>query len=86
MVVDDMELFTDLIVLNMYDFDVILGIDWLSKYNVTIDYQKIRVFFESIGEEKFKFVGKPKKSRTLIILPLKAKKMLSKFVWAIWHI
>ena len=31
MIVDDRELFADLIILNMHDFDVILGMDWLSK-------------------------------------------------------
>ncbi|KAL5549395.1 hypothetical protein UlMin_004626 [Ulmus minor] len=35
------------------------------------------VIFEPMGEEKFKFVGKPKKSGTPIISALKAKKMLS---------
>ncbi|KAL5547540.1 hypothetical protein UlMin_002771 [Ulmus minor] len=51
--------------------------DWLSKYNATIDCRKRRVIFEPMGEEKFKFVGKPKKSGTPIISALKAKKMLS---------
>ncbi|KAL5538416.1 hypothetical protein UlMin_046127 [Ulmus minor] len=77
MIVDDRELFADLIVLDMHDFDVILGMDWLSKYNATIDCQKRQVIFEPMGEEKFKFVGKPKKSRTPMISVLKAKKMLS---------
>ncbi|KAL5570452.1 hypothetical protein UlMin_027027 [Ulmus minor] len=77
MIVDDRELFVNLIVLDMRDFDVILGMDWLSKYNATIDCQKRRVIFEPIGEEKFKFVGKPKKSGTPMISALKAKKMLS---------
>ncbi|KAL5579861.1 hypothetical protein UlMin_012303 [Ulmus minor] len=77
MIVDDRELFVNLIVLDMHDFDVILGMDWLSKYNATIDCRKRRVIFEPMGEEKFKFVGKPKKSGTPIISALKAKKMLS---------
>ncbi|KAL5573969.1 hypothetical protein UlMin_023566 [Ulmus minor] len=76
-IVDDRELFVNLIVLDMPDFDVILGMDWLSKYNATIDCRKTRVIFEPMGEEKFKFVGKPKKSGTPIISALKAKKMLS---------
>ncbi|KAL5574406.1 hypothetical protein UlMin_024003 [Ulmus minor] len=46
MIVDDRELFADLIVLNMHNFDVILGMDWLSKYNATIDCRKGRVIFE----------------------------------------
>ncbi|KAL5560764.1 hypothetical protein UlMin_036975 [Ulmus minor] len=46
MIVDDRELFADLIVLNMHDFDVLLGMDWFSKYNATINYLKRRVIFE----------------------------------------
>ena len=34
--VDDMEMGVDLIVLDMHDFDVIMGMDWLSKYIATI--------------------------------------------------
>ncbi|KAL5579962.1 hypothetical protein UlMin_012404 [Ulmus minor] len=77
MIVDDRELFVNLIVLDIHNFDVILGMDWLSKYNATIDCRKRRVIFEPMGEEKFKFVGKPKKSGTPMISALKAKKMLS---------
>ena len=52
--VDDREMGVDLIVLDMHDFDVILDMDWLSKYNATIDCQKRRVLFKPMGEEKFK--------------------------------
>ncbi|KAL5547192.1 hypothetical protein UlMin_006879 [Ulmus minor] len=41
------------------------------------DNNQGRVIFEPMGEEKFKFVGKPKKSGTPMISALKAKKMLS---------
>ena len=75
--VDDKEFGVDLIVLDMHDFDVIMGMDWLSKYIATIDCRKRGVLFELMGEEKFKLVGKPKKSKTLMISTLKAKKMLS---------
>ncbi|XP_062086532.1 uncharacterized protein LOC133792641 [Humulus lupulus] len=35
--IDGRELYADLIMLEMHDYEVILGMDWLSKYNVTID-------------------------------------------------
>ena len=35
--VSNRELYVDLIILNMYDYYVILGMDFLSKYNVTIE-------------------------------------------------
>ena len=38
--VDGRELFIDLVVLDMPDYEVILGMDWLSKYHTTIDCQK----------------------------------------------
>ena len=34
------ELAVDLVVLQMWDFDIILGIDWLYKYHATIDYRR----------------------------------------------
>ena len=34
---DEFEFLIDLIVLRMSDFDVILGMDWLSSYHVSID-------------------------------------------------
>ena len=33
----------DLIQLDLLEFDIILGMDWLSKYGVTIDCQKQKV-------------------------------------------
>ena len=34
------ELYVDLIIMEMYDYDLILGMDWLTRYNAVIDYQK----------------------------------------------
>ena len=34
------ELLVDFMILAMHDYEVILGIDWLSKYNITIDCKK----------------------------------------------
>ena len=40
------ELSADLVVLNLVDYDVILGMHFLGKYNATIDCRKKRVVFQ----------------------------------------
>ncbi|KAL5555062.1 hypothetical protein UlMin_037298 [Ulmus minor] len=47
----------DLVVLDMVDYDVILGMDFLSKYGATIDCKAKVVSFQPLGEERFMFVG-----------------------------
>ena len=42
------EFLVDLIVLEMVDYDVILGMDWLSKYNATIFYCRKKVVFQPL--------------------------------------
>ena len=39
------------------DFDMILGMDWLSKYGAMIDCKRRMVTFEPEGEVPFVFVG-----------------------------
>jgi hypothetical protein len=41
----------------MLGFDVILGMDWLSKYGANIDCRKKEVTFQLRGIEEFKFCG-----------------------------
>ncbi|KAL5570693.1 hypothetical protein UlMin_020290 [Ulmus minor] len=71
------ELYVDLIILEIKDFDVILGMDWLSKYNATIHCKKRKVVFEPHGKEKFELIGDPKQSRTPMISAIKAFKLLA---------
>ena len=40
------KLCVDVIILEVYDYDVILGIDWLWKYHAKIDYRKKEVTFQ----------------------------------------
>ena len=53
------ELAVDLIVLEMIDYDVILGMDWLSKYNATIFYRRKKVVFQPAKRGIFKYKGTP---------------------------
>ncbi|KAL5537969.1 hypothetical protein UlMin_045686 [Ulmus minor] len=75
-IVDDRELNVNLVVLEMHDYDVILGMDWLSKYNAKIDCHKKRVSFEPTKGQKFAFQGEKKRSRTSFLSSLKAGKLL----------
>ena len=54
---DGRKLFADLIELAMDDFDMILGMYWLSKYGAKIDCKRRMVTFELEGEVPFVFVG-----------------------------
>ena len=55
--IDGRELYVDLVVLDMSDYEVILGMDWLSKYHATIDCKKKIVMFRPPGQEEFLFIG-----------------------------
>jgi hypothetical protein len=41
----------------MLGFDIILGMDWLSKYYANIDCRKKEVFFRSPSDVEFKLCG-----------------------------
>ncbi|KAL5561449.1 hypothetical protein UlMin_031196 [Ulmus minor] len=55
--VSERELYVDLIILKMYDYDIILGMDFLTKYNATIECQHRRVTFRPSNNDVFSFVG-----------------------------
>ena len=47
------ELSVDLIIIDMFDYDVILGMDFLRKYNAVIDCRNQRIAFNPPGCEEF---------------------------------
>ena len=68
------ELLADLIVLDMYEFNVILGMDWLSIYHSSIDCHKMKVHFQINGQLEFSFVGNNmKQTPHILISTLQAK-------------
>ncbi|KAL5553908.1 hypothetical protein UlMin_041309 [Ulmus minor] len=77
-IIDGRELYVDLVVLKMHDYDVILGMDWLSKYNAKINCKKRRVLFEPVGEKKFEFRGESKGPHTPFVSHMEAFKLLRK--------
>ena len=55
-VIEDRELIADLMVLDMHDFDVILGMDWLSGYHASINCHEKKFNFHIPGQLEFSFI------------------------------
>lgn len=51
------KLHANLIVLDLFDFNVILGIDWLSRNRANIDYKEKRVLISLVDGLCFTFEG-----------------------------
>ena len=76
--VDGRELFVDLVLLDIRDFDIILGMDWLSANHATIDCSKKEVTFQPPTGPSFSFLGIRNVPRVPIITAMKAQRMLNK--------
>ena len=59
--VKDYVMYANLIVIDMTDYDVILGMDWLSTHHAVIDCRKKRVRFRPLKAKSFEFKGTPRK-------------------------
>lgn len=55
MLVKGKELFANLFLLYVMDFDVILGMDWLAQHYATLDYWKKEVIFRIPNDVEFQF-------------------------------
>ncbi|XP_031394177.1 uncharacterized protein LOC116205681 [Punica granatum] len=53
----DKEMLVDLIPLSIWDFDVILGMDWLASHYASVECYKKEVIFRIPNEPEFKFHG-----------------------------
>ena len=76
-VICDRNLEVDLIAIQLQDFDVILGMDFLAKYNAKIDCRKRCIIFNPYGNEEFLYHGQLQSSVTRIVSAIKARKMLA---------
>ena len=74
--VAERELYVDLIILDMYDYDVIFGMDFLTKYNATIECRIRRVTFRPSNEDEFSFEGEKHRKQKTVISSMKARKMI----------
>src|SRR5262249_28298306 len=62
----------------MLNFDVILGMDWLSKNYATIDCYKKCIVFKLLGEDEFVFQGDRSEIPTNLISVVRVGKLLRK--------
>ena len=76
--VAERELPVDLIVLEMVDYDVILGMDWLSRYNAAIFCRRKKVVFQPIKGEIFEYKGTPRGSNWPVISAMNVSRMQNK--------
>ena len=77
-VVEGMVLKANFIPLEMLDFDVILGMDWLSNHKASMNYFTKKIRFEKPRCPEFEFVGHRRILPTYVIFALEAKRLLLK--------
>ncbi|KAL0539757.1 hypothetical protein IC582_023973 [Cucumis melo] len=72
-----------LLVLDMRDFDVILGMDWLSTNHASIDCSRKEVVFNPPSAVSFKFKGAGTVVLPKVVSAMKASKLLNQGTWSI---
>ncbi|XP_073151874.1 uncharacterized protein [Henckelia pumila] len=63
----DQDLCADFIVLDMADFDVIFGMDWLSQYEATIYFKQQTVFLRVQNGKSFVFYAAPRRNLSQLV-------------------
>ena len=77
-IIGGQEFLADLILLDIHDFNVILGMDWLSRHHATVDCYRKEVRFCRPGQTEVVFYGLRKTLPNSIMIGMKASKMLRK--------
>ena len=67
---------TDLVALDMRDFDVVLGMDWMSRHRATLDCYKKEVKFHRLGKLEVKFRGMRRELSSNMISAMATQRML----------
>ena len=68
----------DLIKLSLREFDVILGMDWLSRHQVVVDYRMKRVTLRTLSGEEVTFIGERSNHLSNVISAAIARTMVRK--------
>ncbi|KAL2252777.1 UNVERIFIED_CONTAM: Transposon Tf2-12 polyprotein [Sesamum indicum] len=74
--IGDVNLPVDLIVLDLKEFDVILGMDWLAQHKAIVDYYKKEVMIECSGESKVILVGDRQVVPVCVISAMEARRLM----------
>ena len=78
LLVHDREFLVDLIALPFHEFDLILGMDWLSKHRAIVDYDKKIVLLKCSDLSEVAVQGIQSKSIPKVILAMEARHFLRK--------
>ena len=78
MIIGGQEFLEDIILLDIHDIDVILGMDWLSRHHAIVDCYRKEVRFCRPRETKVVLCGLRKILPTSTMTDMKASKMLRK--------
>ena len=76
--IEGQEFPADLVALDMRDFDVVLGMDWLSRHRATLDCYKNEVKLNRPGKVEVKFRGLRRELSSCMISAMTAQRMLRK--------
>ncbi|XP_065854728.1 uncharacterized protein [Euphorbia lathyris] len=76
--VGERELLADLVLLEMLDFDVLLGMDWLASYHPSLNCYSKLVTFKIPGEIEFQFQGDRSMAPHSLISAIAARRLLYK--------
>ena len=82
LMVHDREFSVDLIALPFHEFDLIFGMDWLSKHRAIVDYDKKTVLLKCSDLSEVTVQGIRSESRPKVILAIKARCFLRKGIEA----
>ncbi|KAL0420226.1 UNVERIFIED_CONTAM: Retrovirus-related Pol polyprotein from transposon [Sesamum latifolium] len=74
--IGDVTLPVDLVVMDLKEFDVILGMDWLAQHRAVIDCYKKEVIIESSGQSKVVFVGERQVVPVCVISAIEARRLM----------
>ena len=74
----------DLFELDMVNFDIILGMDWLHSYYASLDCQTCKVVFRFPGESVIEWEGGSLDPRERFISYLRARRLIFKGFFITW--
>nr|GFB93628.1 putative reverse transcriptase domain-containing protein [Tanacetum cinerariifolium] len=74
---DDRIHLANLLPIHMFDFDVILGMDWLASHRATIDFYARTVIFGNVRQPEFIYHGSSPLKSVKLISAMKARTLIS---------
>ncbi|KAL0320172.1 UNVERIFIED_CONTAM: Retrovirus-related Pol polyprotein from transposon opus [Sesamum radiatum] len=75
--IGEINLFLDLIVMDLREFDVVLGMDWLAQNKAVVDCYKKEVVIESSGEPRVVFVSDRQVIPVCVISAIEVRRLIS---------